>query len=127
MIKHIIFDWQGVLSQIKSKEIFNWIVENEDKYNYSILSNYPGGIKGALKSRGVEGLFQAIITPKTTNYHKPNTKAFQILLDQITNKKEEVLFVDDSLTNVKAAREIGFKSIHFKSNESFFKAIKKYE
>lgn len=127
MIRHIIFDWQGVLSQINSKEIFNWIIKNKDKYNYSILSNYSGNIWRELEKRGVEDLFQTTITPKTTNYHKPDLEIFRVLLNKITNKKEEVLFVDDSLANIRAAKKIDLKSIYFKDNKSFFKAIKTYE
>ena len=48
---------------------------------------------------------------------KPNPAFYQLLLDRYDLKPEEVLFIDDNLRNVKAAREMGIETIHFVSAE----------
>ena len=44
---------------------------------------------------------------------KPDPHIFEILFKQVGRRPEELLFVDDSLTNVEAARALGMPAIHF--------------
>jgi 2-haloacid dehalogenase len=44
---------------------------------------------------------------------KPNRKMFDFLLAQTGRRAEECVFIDDSTTNVIAARSFGFDAIHF--------------
>lgn len=46
---------------------------------------------------------------------KPFPEFYRILLERYDLKPGEVLFIDDSLRNVKAAEEMGIRSIHFQS------------
>ena len=46
---------------------------------------------------------------------KPFPEFYQRLLDRYSVRREEALFIDDNLRNVKAAEELGIKSIHFHS------------
>ena len=44
---------------------------------------------------------------------KPDPRIFEILFKQVGRRPEELLFVDDSLKNVEAARALGMPAIHF--------------
>jgi 2-haloacid dehalogenase len=44
---------------------------------------------------------------------KPDPRIFEILFERVGKRPQELLFVDDSLTNVEAARALGMASIHF--------------
>ena len=46
---------------------------------------------------------------------KPFPEFYLRLLDRYNVRPEEALFIDDSLRNIKAAEELGIKSIHFLS------------
>src|SRR5262249_29163248 len=46
---------------------------------------------------------------------KPNREIFDFLLEKAGRRAEECVFIDDSLTNVAAASELGFDVIHFRS------------
>ncbi len=48
---------------------------------------------------------------------KPFPEFYQLLLSRYNVKKEEALFIDDNLRNVKAAEALGVKSIHFQNPE----------
>jgi FMN phosphatase YigB (HAD superfamily) len=124
MIKNIIFDWQGVLKKIElNRKLFEWIENNNDKYVFSILSNYTGDIVGQLKKTGNLSNFETIITPKEYSLYKPDQKIFNILLKNINGTPNESLFIDDSIENIKAAKKLNFKAIHYKNNLDFFKKI----
>ena len=45
---------------------------------------------------------------------KPDPRIFEALFEQIGRRPEELLFVDDQLKNIEAARAVGMPSIHFK-------------
>jgi HAD superfamily hydrolase (TIGR01509 family) len=44
---------------------------------------------------------------------KPDPRIFQILFEQVGKRPQELVFVDDSLDNVEAARALGMPAIHF--------------
>lgn len=44
---------------------------------------------------------------------KPDRRIFEILFERVGRRPQELLFVDDSLSNIKAARALGMGAIHF--------------
>jgi len=48
---------------------------------------------------------------------KPEPRIYEILLERIGRPAEECLFIDDSLDNIRTAKEFGFQTILFKSPE----------
>lgn len=124
MIKHIIFDWQGVL-ETKSGlnlELIAWIRKNKEKYQFSILTNCPGDFSEKLKKEGISDLFQVVVNPDDF-VRKPQPEAYKKLLHKAEKSSEESLFVDDSYINVKAAKRLGIKSILYKNNKEIFKIL----
>jgi len=53
---------------------------------------------------------------------KPDVKIFECVTDQIPYSKEGILFVDDKLSNVSAAKEFGMKAIHFTDTHSLLQS-----
>jgi len=62
-------------------------------------------------------LFDDMVISGEVGHAKPDPRIFQILLDRIGRPTQECLFIDDSLTNIQQAREMGFPAIHFQSPE----------
>ncbi len=44
---------------------------------------------------------------------KPDARIYEILFERAGRRPEELLFVDDSLANVRAAEALGMASIHY--------------
>ncbi len=44
---------------------------------------------------------------------KPDLRIFEILFERVGRRPQELLFVDDSLKNIEAARALGMPAIHF--------------
>lgn len=63
------------------------------------------------------GWFGDIIVSGDERVKKPDPRIWEILLDRIGRTAEECLFIDDSATNVAAAAELGFSTVHFASPE----------
>lgn len=54
---------------------------------------------------------------------KPSKEFYQRLLDRYNLKPDEVLFIDDNLRNIKAAQEMGMKTLLFKNSEQLKKDL----
>ena len=63
------------------------------------------------------GLFDDIVVSGKVKLVKPDPRIFALLLEKTKRPAAECLFIDDSETNVTAARSLGFKTILFKSAE----------
>ncbi len=46
---------------------------------------------------------------------KPEPEIYKLLLERIKFSANEYLFIDDSFPNVKAAQNLGFHAVHFRS------------
>jgi len=46
---------------------------------------------------------------------KPDPRIFEILFERVGRRPEELVFVDDQIKNIEAARALGMASIHFQS------------
>jgi 2-haloacid dehalogenase len=62
-------------------------------------------------------LFDEIVVSGIVKLVKPDPRIFALVLEKARRPAAECLFIDDSETNVTAARNLGFKVIHFKSAE----------
>lgn len=82
-------------------------------YHTSVLSN-----ASELTWQAEGSLITSVVDVALSSHHtgvlKPNRRAYEILLEQIgAQDPTTVLFVDDHLTNVEAAKAIGMQGFHF--------------
>jgi 2-haloacid dehalogenase len=61
--------------------------------------------------------FVSIILSGEVKLLKPDRQIFELLLNKIGRPANECLFIDDSIHNITAAKELGFSTILFKSPE----------
>ena len=124
MIKHIIFDWQGVLEQMTglNLELIDWIRRNKDKYEFSILTNCPGDFSEKLEAEKISDLFEVIVNPDDF-VRKPDSEAYKKLLEEVDRKPKECLFIDDNVINVRAAKSLGIESVLYKDNKKLLKFL----
>ncbi|MEW5868399.1 MAG: HAD family phosphatase [Chloroflexota bacterium] len=61
--------------------------------------------------------FETVIISGEVRLVKPDLRIYQLLLDKIQRLPGECLVIDDSPANIAAARQLGFKTIHFQSGE----------
>ncbi len=63
------------------------------------------------------GWFEGIVLSGEVKLAKPDPKIYHLLLEKAGVPASECLFIDDSLSNVQAAKALGFRTIHFRSPE----------
>lgn len=106
-----------------NNRLVDWI-KKRDEYDYSILTNCPGDFSKKLKELDLENVFKAVVNPENSFLRKPQKEAYTKILREIGSKPEEVVFIDDSPTNVQAGNRLGIESILYKDNKTLFKELK---
>ncbi len=122
MIKSIIFDLNGVLLKIDESSSFGFVEENvnlvkklSEKYQLGIISNAGASYKELLRENDLLRFFKVITLSDLVGFNKPDKEIFEITLEELDNKPEEAVFIDDNFENVEAAKLMGIKSILYEN------------
>lgn len=75
-----------------------------------VLSNTLPSIEATLKQLGVHDLIDVALATCTLGVHKPQPEAFVLAAQALAVPPQAVLFLDDRLENVQAAREVGMQA-----------------
>lgn len=81
------------------------------RYRLAALSNSNAAHWERLTDLGVVGAFDPAIGSQQTGVRKPDPAIYRLALDRIGVSAPQVLFFDDSLANVEAARALGFSAV----------------
>ena len=109
--------WEEMLGGpiAETVEVFRQL-KASGKYKLYALTNWSAEtFPVALQRYDFLGWFDGIVMSGEERCRKPYPKFYQLLLDRYDVKPQEAVFIDDNLRNVKAAEEIGIKTIHFQS------------
>src|SRR5262245_31267190 len=108
-------------------EIFRELKES-GKYKIYALTNWQAGLFDiALVRYDFLHWFDGRVVSGEEKTRKPFPEFYQRLLDRYHVIPAEALFIDDSLRNVKAAEDLGIKSIHFQSPAQLKKELENLE
>lgn len=121
-----------------------------DKWDVMIKGEIPGSVEllNDIKSRGFNmlgltnwsaesiqmmylkyeffGQFDGIVVSGEEHVVKPNERIFQILLDRYSINADESIFIDDNSDNIKAAQQLGFKTILFSNSANAREQLSEY-
>ena len=96
-------------------EIFRELKKNRDLKLYALTNWSAETFPLALRRFDFLHWFDGRVVSGEEKMRKPFPEFYQLLLDRYKLKPSEALFIDDSLRNIQAARELGIHSIHFRS------------
>lgn len=94
-------------------------------YRLAVLSNTTPTRAEKIRSIGAYDLFDPVILSFEIGVSKPSKEAYQALLKAANVPPEECLFIDDNLSNIKAAANMGFDVILFTSAEKLRNELEK--
>ena len=107
-------------------EIFRQLKES-GKHKVYALTNWQVGLFDiALVRYNFLHWFDGRVVSGEEKMRKPFPEFYNLLLNRYNVKAEEALFIDDNLRNVKAAEELGIKSIQFKNVAQLQEELKNY-
>lgn len=96
----------------KSREI---LLKLKEKYPLVLASNFYGNISVVLEEFGLEGIFGNIIESAAVGVRKPDPRIFQMGVDAVGLKTDEVMVVGDSYKkDIVPAHSIGCQTVWLK-------------
>lgn len=72
------------------------------------------------------GLFDHVISSCDVGLSKPDPAIFQTLVERLRTKPTSIVFVDDALPHIGAARALHFEAVHFRDTEQAIAELSAY-
>lgn len=94
------------------------------KYPLGVISNTLKEHTAVNKKRNFFKYFDVVLLSHDVGLRKPQKEIFQLASKRLRIPLSNLLFIDDELRWVKAARKAGLQSIQFKSPEQIEKRLK---
>lgn len=104
----------ALVEDLKQKEISVGLFSNIDERLAKIVRDF-----------GLYEPFDPCLLSYEIGCEKPDPKSYEALLQQMQLPAEEIVFIDDKLENVEAARQLGFDALLFTSEEQLQKELRK--
>lgn len=102
-------------------------IKIEQQYDLFALTNWSAETWPiALERFDFLGWFQGVLVSGEEKMRKPAPAFYRLLETRFPLQLTSSLFIDDNLRNVKAARALGLRSIHFESPEQLTAALQEY-
>ncbi len=125
-IEHILKNWVDILTPINgSIEILK--ILKQKGYNIYLLSNFhKDAFNKVFEEFDFFKCFNGKVVSSDVFLLKPDKEIFIKLCKKYDLKPQESIFIDDTLVNVKAAEEVGFKGIQFICPEQAAVGLKEF-
>ena len=122
-IKQVEDAWNAMLLDLPENRI-NLLKKLKNNYSIFLLSNTNSIHIAEFKNRlgnnqynKFYNLFNKVYYSHKIGFRKPQSEAFQIILDENKLLANEVFFIDDSYQHIKGAEKLGIKIHHLQENE----------
>jgi putative hydrolase of the HAD superfamily len=101
-------------------------LKNSNRFKIIALSNVNSSHWNYLKNKNWEFFkyFDELVLSHEIHLTKPDYKFFNYAIEKAGCDREEILFIDDGLNNVRAAKELGIKAIKFTNVEDLIEQFK---
>ena len=107
-------------------EVFETIQKLKTKYRVALLSNLTPEMRDHVRAKHETAKYfdpEIYSCDVKVESMKPDLKPYQFILEKINLKAEDCLFIDNSVKNIKAAKDLGFQTILFKDVLQFLAEI----
>lgn len=108
--------------KIREPDIF----EKIPRFKFAAASNHLSFAMDWFRTQPVSEQFQVFFASGSLGLAKPDPRFFDALCKALDEKPENVLFVDDTLRHVLAAKDCGLQTLHFDSKKVLSEEINRY-
>lgn len=114
------------LYKAKDREIFKKVKEKNENVKVIIATNHLSFVRNFIgESFNVDYLDDLIISAEIHKI-KPNSEFYKYILDKYNIDSKELLFVDDNIENINAAKKLGINTIKVEKHTDLIEEISKF-
>jgi len=114
--------WSGALPRV-DHEVVSLLTRVRGVAAVALVSNATTRLEHDLARQGLDGLTDIVVNTARIGVAKPDPGVYRIAADRVACPVRYCLFLDDSATNVTAAREIGMTGVHFRGIDDLRDAV----
>lgn len=92
------------------------IFDLEKEYPFALATDHLSIVLQYMKIIGIKKYFRWIVNSSKIGVRKQNPRFYETLLDKIKKKPEEILYIDDYVGNIKTAKRMDFRVLHFNAD-----------
>lgn len=81
----------------------------------AVLTNGTSRLSSDLTKLGIDKRFFRVFNSAELGFCKPDKKIYEYVIEQLNCEPSEILFVDDSLSHIQVAEELGMNTHHYRS------------
>lgn len=108
--------------KIREPDIF----EKIPRFKFAAASNHLSFAMDWFRAQPISEQFEVFFASGSLGLSKPDPRFFFALCEALNEKPENVLFVDDTLRHILAAKDCGLQTLHFDSKKVLSEEINCY-
>jgi len=109
------------------KKLVEFIEGLRGEYTTVLLSNAWDDLRPLLVNLWkIDGIFDHIFISAEVKLAKPDPRIYQHVINELQQDPSEMIFVDDFIENVKAAKAEGLHAIHFRYRDQALNELAEY-
>ena len=126
MIKAIFVDCGGTLFFVNgnNEPLLDFIRRHQNKYRFCIISDTTLDLEPSLHFFKIRDLFELVLTSGTTGFSKDKPEIYQLALNILKIKSEDVFFIDDHEEFLSVAKTLGIQTILYTTPETLARDLK---
>lgn len=104
--------WSQPIGRVDT-EVLGLLTAARRKVPVVLVSNATTRLERDLAALGLADAFDVVVNTARIGWCKPDPRVYEFAAEQAGAAAQRCLFVDDTLPNVEAARELGMHGLHF--------------
>jgi putative hydrolase of the HAD superfamily len=105
--------------------LINFLLSLRSHYKTAILSNaWLGAREMFVNKYHLDRVMDLMVISSEVSMAKPDPRIYQLTVDRLGVRPEEVIFVDDMLENVRASRQVGLIGLHYRTTPQLLSEIR---
>ena len=104
-----ILEYMREYYRVVDKTVFDLVKQ----YPFALATNHLSVVIDFIDEIGIKKHFSWITNSSEILVRKPDSKFFTILLDKVQENPKDILYIDDYVGNIEAAKNMGFQVLHF--------------
>lgn len=106
-----------------NEQILEYLKTVKDKFRLAVFTTDIIQDDPLIKEK-IDPIFEKIYSASKLGITKKVKESYEFLAKDLNVKPEEILFIDDTESNIVPAKEAGFKTHHYKNNGELLEYLK---
>lgn len=106
-----------------NEQILEYLKTVKDKFRLAVFTTDIIQDDPLIKEK-IDPIFEKIYSASKLGITKKIKESYEFLAKDLNVKPEEILFIDDTESNIVPAKEAGFKTHHYKNNGELLEYLK---